>query len=80
MTEKKEATWSDVDFDLWYNEVVFMFLKNKQGVPDREHCQWHWAAGFGPAQTYYKMMVEKSWREDSDDGSTNEPASPQQSR
>ena len=80
MTEKQGVVWSDVDFDLWYNEVVFMFMKNKQGVPNREHCRWHWVCGFGPAQTYYKMVVDKSWEEDSDDGSANGPAGSKQSR
>lgn len=66
MTEKKEAVWSDVDFDIWYGEVVFMLMKNKQGVPGPEHCQWYWKCGFGPAQAYYEMTVSTDRVDDSD--------------
>lgn len=61
-------TWDKVDWDLWWNELVFMFLSNGQVLPDQEHCSWHWRCGYGPAQTYYKLMVDKTWGEDSEDG------------
>lgn len=52
------ATWSDVPWDLWHGEVVWMFLKNKEAVPDPEHLRWHWITGHGPGQTYYKLSVK----------------------
>ena len=51
-------TWSDVDWDLWYSELVWMFLKNKEGIPDANHCVWHHGAGYGPAQAYYKLSAK----------------------
>ena len=80
MFKKKEAVWSDVDFDLWYNEVVFVFMENKQKIPDREHCHWHWKRCYGPSQFYYKMMGDKSREEGSDDDTGSGLSSSQQSR
>ena len=53
------ATWEKVDFDLWYSDVVFLFLKNKEGVADRQSCEWYWHTGHSPAQTYYKLSTKE---------------------
>ena len=55
-------TWDKVDWELWWNELVFMFLKHDQYVPDQDICSWHWQAGYGPAQAYYKMEVDRTWQ------------------
>ena len=52
-------TWSQVSWDLWWSEVAWLFIKNKEAVPDEEHARWHWQTDHGPAQTYYKMSLEK---------------------
>lgn len=52
------STWNEVPYDLWFNELAFMFLKNKETIPCAELCSWHWEAGYGPAQTYYKLSVK----------------------
>lgn len=52
------ATWNEVDWDLWYSELVWMFLRNKEGVPEEEHAKWHWRTGHGPGQTYYKLSAK----------------------
>lgn len=50
-------TWSDVPFDLWKSEVVWLFLKYKEGVPEDEALSWHWKSAHGPAQTYVRLSV-----------------------
>lgn len=65
-------TWNDVSFDLWWSELAWIFLKNKEGVPDHPVAQWHWKAGYGPAQVYYKLSVKHQPQTD--------PAAEQQSR
>ena len=68
-------TWNEVDWDLWYSEFVWMFLRNKEGVPEAEHAKWHWRTGHGPAQTYYKLSAKQITQELSCEGSANPPQS-----
>ena len=73
---------STMTFSSWFDELVFLFMKNKQGVPDQEHSKWHWQVGYSPAEAYRKMMADKTWDDDSDDDIDLDdgPSGPQQSR
>ena len=58
---KGAESWYEVSWDLWYNELVFLLIKNHESLPIDEAsqtaCQRYWRAGYGPAQAFYELIV-----------------------